>query len=123
MGRPDLGALTRQMNALITATVEFAEQAADRRHVVSSPDGEVTVEMSGNRELLTVRIDPRARRTVDNLTLGDLVAETIRAAGREVDQARQALLDSLPIGDHRVGEVLRDPQRLLRNGPGAEAAR
>ncbi|MDH6466041.1 DNA-binding protein YbaB [Micromonospora sp. A200] len=113
MQRPDLSALARQMTSAMTAAVEFAEGAAHRRHVVSSPDGEVTVEMSGARELLDIRIDPRARRTVDNLTLGELVTETIRAAGRQVDEARQELLDSLRIGDHAVGDVLRDPLRLV----------
>ncbi|WP_238449117.1 YbaB/EbfC family nucleoid-associated protein [Micromonospora sp. 4G55] len=69
--------------------------------------------MSGARELLDIRIDPRARRTVDNLNLGELVTDTIRAAGRQVDEARQELLDSLRVGDHAVGDVLRDPLRLV----------
>ncbi|WP_238449118.1 hypothetical protein [Micromonospora sp. 4G55] len=40
MQRPDLSALARQMTSAMTAAVEFAEGAAHRRHVVSSPDGE-----------------------------------------------------------------------------------
>ncbi|NYF54457.1 YbaB/EbfC family nucleoid-associated protein [Micromonospora purpureochromogenes] len=117
MTRPDLGAMMRQMTEAMTSTVDFAEQAATRRHTVSSPDGEVTVEMSGNRELLSIRIDPRAKRTTDNLTLGELVTETIRAANREAERAQQDLMDSLRIGEYTVGDVLRDPARLMPRLP------
>ncbi|GAB3181636.1 hypothetical protein FHX75_13761 [Micromonospora palomenae] len=30
-----------------------------------------------------------------------------------MDEARQELLDSLRVGDHAVGDVLRDPLRLV----------
>jgi DNA-binding YbaB/EbfC family protein len=55
----------------------------------SSGGGMVTVEMSGHKEILSVRIDPAAVDPKDVETLQDLVLAACREAARRVDEAVQ----------------------------------
>ncbi|MFG3702693.1 YbaB/EbfC family nucleoid-associated protein [Micromonospora sp. NPDC047620] len=105
--------LCGDMVAAMTRAAEFAERAPHAEYEATSPDGEVTVRVSGAKELLEIWIDTRAKRTVDNLTLGELVTQTIRAAELRADDARAQLLDGTSIGGFAVGDVLRDPGHLL----------
>ena len=55
----------------------------------SSGGGMVRVEMSGNKEILAVRIDPTCVDPKDVQTLEDLILAACREAGRQVDEAVQ----------------------------------
>jgi nucleoid-associated protein EbfC len=49
--------------------------------------GLVRIEMSGSKDVLSVRIDPSAVDPSDVETLQDLVLAALRAASRQVDEA------------------------------------
>jgi DNA-binding YbaB/EbfC family protein len=51
--------------------------------------GLVTIEMSGSKEVLSVKIDPSAVDRGDVETLEDLVLAALRDAARQVDEAVQ----------------------------------
>jgi nucleoid-associated protein EbfC len=51
--------------------------------------GLVTIEMSGSKEVLSVKIDPSAVDREDVETLEDLVLAALRDAARQVDEAVQ----------------------------------
>jgi hypothetical protein len=53
----------------------------------SSGGGLVRIEMSGEKEVLAVRIDPSAVDPADVETLQDLVLAALRDATRQVDEA------------------------------------
>jgi DNA-binding YbaB/EbfC family protein len=55
----------------------------------SAGGGMVTVEMSGTKEILSVRIDPTCVDPGDVETLQDLVLAACREAARQVDEAVQ----------------------------------
>ena len=55
----------------------------------SSGGGLVRLEMSGHKELLSVRIDPSAVDPADVETLQDLILAAFRDASRQVDEAVQ----------------------------------
>jgi hypothetical protein len=55
----------------------------------SSGGGLVRLEMSGHKELLSVRIDPSAVDPSDVETLQDLILAAFRDASRQVDEAVQ----------------------------------
>ena len=55
----------------------------------SSGGGLVRIEMSGEKEVLSVRIDPSAVDPADVETLQDLVLAALRDATRQVDEAVQ----------------------------------
>jgi DNA-binding YbaB/EbfC family protein len=55
----------------------------------SSGGGMVTIEMSGTKEILAVRIDPACVDPKDVETLQDLVLAASREASRRVDEAVQ----------------------------------
>jgi nucleoid-associated protein EbfC len=55
----------------------------------SSGGGMVRVEMSGNKEILSVKIDPSCVDPKDIETLEDLVLAACREAARQVDEAVQ----------------------------------
>ena len=61
----------------------------------SSGGGMVTIEMSGTKEILAVRIDPACVDPKDVETLQDLVLAAAREAGRRVDEAVQQKTSSM----------------------------
>jgi DNA-binding YbaB/EbfC family protein len=71
-----------------------AELAAMRIEAASG-GGMVTVEMSGTKEILSVRIDKAAVDPADVETLQDLILAAAREASRRVDEAVQKKTASL----------------------------
>jgi DNA-binding YbaB/EbfC family protein len=65
------------------------EELEALRLEASAGGGMVTVEMSGTKELLSVRIDPACVDPKDVETLQDLFLAACREAGRLVDEAVQ----------------------------------
>ena len=65
------------------------EELEALRIEASSGGGMVTIEMSGTKEVLSVRIDPACVDPKDVDTLQDLVLAATREAGRRVDEAVQ----------------------------------
>ena len=61
----------------------------------SSGGGLVTIEMSGAKEILAVRIDPSAVDPSDVEMLQDLVLAALRDASRQVDEAVQKKTSAL----------------------------
>ena len=61
----------------------------------SSGGGLVTVEMTGAKEIVSVRIDPSAVDPNDVETLQDLILAASREASRRVDDAVQKKTSSL----------------------------
>ena len=61
----------------------------------SSGGGMVTVEMSGTKEILSVKIDKAAVDPADVETLQDLILAATREASRRVDEAVQKKTSSL----------------------------
>jgi nucleoid-associated protein EbfC len=55
----------------------------------SSGGGLVRIEMSGEKEIVSVRIDPSAVDPQDVETLQDLILAALRDAGRQADEAVQ----------------------------------
>jgi DNA-binding protein YbaB len=78
----------------------------------SALDGAVTATVDGLGSLRSVEIGTMAKRTTDNLTLGDAVTEAVAAAERNA----RATLVSRVVGDamqQRFGVIL-DESRLRR---------
>ena len=71
-----------------------AELAAMRVEA-GSGGGMVTIEMSGNKEVLSVKIDKAAVDPEDVETLQDLILAAAREASRRVDEAVQKKTASL----------------------------
>ena len=61
----------------------------------SSGGGLVQIEMTGAKEVLSVRIDPSAVDPADVEMLQDLVLAALRDAGRQVDEAVQKKTSAL----------------------------
>ena len=61
----------------------------------ASGGGMVTVEMSGTKEILSVKIDKAAVDPADVETLQDLILAAMREASRRVDEAVQKKTSSL----------------------------
>lgn len=61
----------------------------------SSGGGMVKVEMSGHKELLSIRIEPSVVDRADVETLQDLVLAACRDASRRVDEAVQKTTSSM----------------------------
>ena len=64
----------------------------------SAGGGMVVIEMSGTKEILSVRIDPAAVDPQDVETLQDLVLAASREASRRVEEAAQKKTSSLLSG-------------------------
>jgi DNA-binding YbaB/EbfC family protein len=73
-------------------------QMAELRVEGTAGGGMVTVEMSGSKEILSVRIDKEAVDPNDVEMLQDLVVAAANEAGRKVDEAMQSQLGGLTGG-------------------------
>lgn len=74
---------------------KLQEELAAMRIEASSGGGLVTIEMTGAKEIVSVRIDPSAVDPNDVETLQDLVLAASREASRRVDEAVQKKTSSL----------------------------
>jgi len=74
---------------------KLQEELSAMRLEASSGGGLVTVEMSGTKEILSVRIDPSAVDPADVETLQDLILAAARETSRRVDEAVQKKTSSL----------------------------
>ncbi|MFI6232153.1 YbaB/EbfC family nucleoid-associated protein [Micromonospora sp. NPDC050784] len=107
---PDaLSAIRRDIAAAMESAADFVERPTGDHYQGAAGDGAVIATVGIGGQLLDVRITSQARRSVDNLTLGEHVRDAIRAAEAEAEQARNALLGSLTIGGRSVAEILADP--------------
>ena len=70
-------------------------ELAEMRVEATSGGGMVTIEMSGHKEILSVKIDKAAVDPADVETLQDLVLAAAREATRRVDEAVQKKTASL----------------------------
>ena len=85
-------AQAQAMQNRVQAELEALKVAA------SSGGGLVTVELSGHKELLSVRIDPSAVDPKDVETLQDLILAAFHEASRQVDEAVQKKTSSMLAG-------------------------
>jgi DNA-binding YbaB/EbfC family protein len=77
---------------------KMQQELAAMKIEASAGGGMVTIEMSGAKEVLSVRIDPAAVDPQDIETLQDLVLAAAREASRRVDEAVQKKTSSLLSG-------------------------
>jgi len=57
--------------------------------------GVVTVQMSGSKEVISIKIDPEAVKEGDIEMLQDLIVAAVNEAGRKVDEAMQGKLGGM----------------------------
>ena len=57
--------------------------------------GVVTVQMSGSKEVVSIKIDPEAVKEGDVEMLQDLIVAAVNEAGRKVDEAMQGKLGGM----------------------------
>jgi len=57
--------------------------------------GVVTVQMSGTKEVMSIKIDPEAVKEGDVEMLQDLIVAAVNEAGRKVDEAMQGKLGGM----------------------------
>ncbi len=74
---------------------KMQEDLAAMRIEASAGGGMVQVEMSGNKEILSVRIDPSCVDPQDVETLQDLILAASREASRRVEEAVQKKTSSM----------------------------
>ncbi len=74
---------------------KFKKQLDDLRVEASAGGGMVTVQMSGNKTVLGVTIDPEVVDKDDVEMLQDLVTAAVNEASRKVDEAAQSQLGSI----------------------------
>jgi DNA-binding YbaB/EbfC family protein len=77
---------------------QMQEKMAALRVEGSSGGGMVTVEMSGSKEVLSVKIEKDAVDPDDVDMLQDLVMAAVNEAGRKVDEAMQSQIGGLTGG-------------------------
>ena len=101
----DPEALQQRLKAVVTSVQQEG-------FVGTALDGQVTATVSGLGALRSIEISGMAKRSTDNLTLGDAVTEAVRNAEKN---ARSALVERV-VSDtkgQRYGALL-DPERLQR---------
>jgi hypothetical protein len=87
--------IEKMMQQAQAMQAKMQEELAALKVEASSGGGMVTIEMSGTKEVVGVRIDPAAVDPNDIETLQDLVLAAAREASRRVDEAVQKKTASL----------------------------
>ena len=89
----------QQLQEMMAAARKQAEdiQTKMQQTVVeaSAGGGSVTVKMNGNKQVLSVKIDPEVIKANDLEMLQDLVTAAVNEAGRKVDDAMQSSLGGM----------------------------
>ena len=77
------------------ASQEIQEKMRATLVEASSGGGTVTVKMNGQKQLLSVRIDPEAVKSGDIEMLQDLITAAVNEAGRKIDGTMQSNLGNM----------------------------
>ncbi len=89
----------RKLQEMMSAAKQQAEQLQEklRRTTIeaSAGGGSVTIKMNGQKQLLTVTIDPEVVKSGDVEMLQDLVVAAVNEGGRRVDEAVQSDLGGM----------------------------
>src|SRR5215469_13784942 len=94
----DLERLTQELPKIKERASMIAAEVVQSSFEGSSAAEEVVATVTGSGVLTEVRITEQARRHVDNLTLGDLVVEAVRAAEAAARQEMRDRLADVTIG-------------------------
>ena len=73
----------------------MSKEMDDLRVEASAGGGVVSVEMKGNHEILSLRIDPEAVKDGDVEMLQDMILAAINEANRKVDEAMKGKLGGM----------------------------
>jgi DNA-binding YbaB/EbfC family protein len=87
--------IQKMMQQAQAMQTKMQAELAEMRVEASSGGGMVTIEMSGHKEVLSVKIDKAAVDPADVETLQDLILAATREASRRVDEAVQKKTASL----------------------------
>ena len=79
--------IQKMMQQAQAMQTKMQEELAAMRLEASSGGGMVRLEMSGNKEILSIRIDPSCVDAKDVETLQDLILAASREASRRVEEA------------------------------------
>lgn len=74
---------------------KMQKEMQELRVEASSGGGVVTVQMQGNHEILSLRIDPEAVKEGDVEMLQDMILAAINEANRKVDEAMKGKLGGM----------------------------
>jgi DNA-binding YbaB/EbfC family protein len=74
---------------------KMAKEMEELRVDASSGGGVVTVQMKGNHEILTLKIDPEALKDGDAEMLQDLIVAAVNEANRKIDEAMKGKLGGM----------------------------
>ena len=78
---------------------QMAKEMDELRVEASAGGGIISVQMSGNKEVLAIKIDPEAASDVEMLQ--DLIVAAVNEAGRKVDEVVQSKLGNA-LGGMRI---------------------
>lgn len=85
------------------ASQEIQEKMRATIVEASAGGGSVSVKMNGQKQLLSVKIDPEVVKTGDVEMLQDLVAAAVNEAARKIDGAMQSNLGGMLSGMNLPG--------------------
>jgi DNA-binding YbaB/EbfC family protein len=90
--------LQEMMSQMKKMQEEMQQKMDSIRVEASAGGGVVTVQMNGNKKLLSVRIDPQAVKDGDVEMLQDLVQAAVNEGLRKVDDSLKGMLGGLAGG-------------------------
>jgi DNA-binding YbaB/EbfC family protein len=89
----------QQLQEMMAAARKQAEDIQNKMQQTvveaSAGGGSVTVKMNGNKQVLSVKIDPEVIKANDLEMLQDLVTAAVNEAGRKIDDAMQSNLGGM----------------------------
>ena len=89
----------QQLQEMMAAARKQAEDIQNKMQQTvveaSAGGGSVTVKMNGNKQVLSVKIDPEVIKANDLEMLQDLVTAAVNEAGRKIDEAMQSNLGGM----------------------------
>jgi len=74
---------------------ELQRKMAETTVEATSGGGSVSVKMNGQKQVVSIKIDPEVVKSGDLEMLQDLVTAAVNAAGRKVDEAMQSTVGGM----------------------------
>lgn len=109
-----LGQVIDQMPALLDNIQRNINSWLKSEYTGTANEGQIVATVSAAGSLTSLSISPLSKRRLDNLTLGDSIAEAIRNAEREAHRAKGAIFGDFEVAGMRVSDI-------MENGPAAAA--
>ncbi len=94
----EMGKMMKQLQKMQSGMLKMQEELAQKVVTATSGGGAITVEASGQKELISIKIDPEVLQEENREMLEDMILAAVNEALKKVDEMAAAEMQKLTGG-------------------------